>query len=97
MMRNRDRRNSVCHYSQERIECYVVSLVCSASLNAQNHKAEIRWRDARVVQTIVNCSRRPRAVNAVTLETRQTLLLDGNENLVAAQQTRRAVVRSADP
>src|SRR5215210_609643 len=96
-MWNRDRRSSMCDDVQKVIKCDVVNLVSRTALNAEDHEAEIRWRDAGVVQTVSNGSRRPGAVNTMTLETCKPFLLDRDDNLVAAQQTRRAVVRRADP
>ena len=49
-----------------------------------------------VVQAVSNSLRRPGAVDAMTLESRKTFLLNRDDDLIASQQTRRAVVRGAD-
>ena len=74
-----------------------MNLVGRAALNAEHYEAEIRWRDAGIVQTVSDRSRRPGSVNSMTLDAREPLFLNRDDNLVAAQQTRRAVVRRADP
>src|SRR5262245_46756890 len=74
----------------------VVFLFGCATLNAKHDQTQVAWLDASVVEAVRNGARRHGAVDPMALEPRDAFLLDGDNDLIAAQQTCWAVVRGAD-
>ena len=82
---------------QKWIAPQVVYFILQTTLDAQHHEFQLRRIDAGIVEAIRNRQRRAAAVNAMSLDSRETFLLDRDDDLVAVQQTDGAVVRGADP
>jgi hypothetical protein len=65
-----------------------VNFVAQSTLNAKNHEAQIARADGGVVKAVCDRLGWTSAANAMPLEARQSLFLNGDDDLISSQQTR---------
>jgi hypothetical protein len=82
---------------QKWIAPQVVYFILQTTLDAQHHEVQLRRIDAGIVEAIRSRQRRAAAVNAMSLDSRETFLLDRDDDLVAVQQTDGAVCEALIP